>query len=183
MKQGVKRGLRFLRTVITKTMTDARTGAGATAGEAAELGEKRAALGAAIADSELGSGALEAAARRESEALAARAAEGAARLEEAARARDAKRGAAATAATAAAALSPAVLAELSGSIAALEAGQRAERQRMSDCVAACLLKVSEHKQSSRVKLDAAAAALITAKNRLGAAAAEREARMVAGVGP
>ncbi len=177
MKGVIKKNIRYLKTCFVKNASDLRTGILGAATEAAEGGERRAALVRAIEDAEAATAALEATARREAEAGDARLAEGAAEIARCAVGCADRRAAAAAAAARAKELSPGVLAELAASIASLEASQLAERQRMSDLVARCLLRVSEHKQATRAKLDAAAAAVITAKNRMAAAEADREARL------
>ncbi len=180
MKSVIKLNLRFLKTQLVKHQAAVKSSVGATGEEVAGAAEKRAALLRTVGEAEAALATLEAAARREAEAGDARLAEGAGALAGARGECAQRRSSAEEAAGSAGELSAGVLRELRASIASMEAAQRTERQRMSDLVARCLLRVSEHKQETRTRVDNAAAAVITAKNRVGVAEGERAGRMRGG---
>jgi hypothetical protein len=179
MKGVIKKNIRYLKTCFVKSAADLRGCILSAGTEATAASERRAALARALEDAELGTVSVEAAIRREAEAADARLAEGAADVARTAAAAAERRSAAVGAAARAKELSPGVLAELSASISSLEAAQAAERQRMSDLIARCLLRVSEYKQTTRAKLDAGAAAAIVAKKRAIEAEAARHTRLSA----
>jgi hypothetical protein len=182
MKGLIKKNIRYLKSCFVKNAADLRSQILTAGAEAANAAERRAALARALEDAELGTASVEGAARREAETGDARLGDGIADIARTAAAAAERRVAAAGATARAKELSPGVLAELAASISSLEAAQSAERQRMSDLIARCLLRVSEHKQATRAKLDAAAAAAITLKQRAVDQEVLRNSRLTAAIG-
>jgi len=180
MKGVIKNNLRFLRTTLIKHQTMVRTSMASIAEEIERGCETKAQVLRGVGDAETAVASIEASARREAEAGDSKIAEASAAIAAARAVCDSKRQAADSAGSAAGELSPGVLADLEASISSMEVSQRAERQRLSDLVARCLLRVSEHKQSCRTRLDCAAAAVINTKQRVACVEAEREARISVG---
>lgn len=177
MKGVIKTNLRFLKTSLVKAAGGVRAGI-AGAGEEVEgaLSRREACL-KALEAAMAGVAGAEAGLRREAEAGEVAAGAAAAAAGEARKTAEAARERAMGAASGAGELGPGVLVQLGASIDAMEGAQVGERQRLSDLVARCLLRVSEHKQGARTRLDGAAAAVIAAKQRVGCVEAEREARL------